>query len=72
MEEEIVNKVSQSGLVTIDLEAFYPQGERVLFDIKDLLFQGLILREKDFREYIKNEDWNKYKDKYKDKDKHIY
>ena len=64
MEEEIVNKVSQSGLVTIDLEAFYPQGERVLFDIKDLLFQGLILREKDFREYIKNEDWNKYKDKY--------
>lgn len=64
MEDEIINKVSQSGLVTIDLEAFYPQGERVLFDIKDLLFQGLILREKDFREYIKNEDWNKYKDKY--------
>jgi len=64
MEEQIVNKVSQSGLLTIDLEAFYPQGERVLFDIKDLLFQGLILREKDFREFIKNEDWNKYKDKY--------
>lgn len=64
MENEIVNKVSQSGIVTIDLEAFYPRGERILFDIKDLLFQGLILREKDFREYIKNEDWNKYKDKY--------
>ena len=64
MEEQIVNKVSQSGLLTIDLEAFYPQGERVLFDITDLLFQGLILREKDFREFIKNEDWNKYKDKY--------
>lgn len=64
MSEEIINKVSQSGLVTIDLEAFYPEGERVLFDIKDLLFQGLILREKDFREFIKNEDWNKYKDKY--------
>lgn len=64
MENEIVNKVSQSGIITIDLEAFYPQGERVLFDIKDLLYQGLILREKDFREYIKNEDWNKYKDKY--------
>lgn len=64
MENEIINKVSQSGLVTIDLEAFYPEGERILFDIKDQLFQGLILREKDFREFIKNEDWNKYKNKY--------
>lgn len=60
----IINKVAQSGLITIDLESFYPQGERVLFDIKDLLFQGLILKEKDFREFIKNEDWSKYKDKY--------
>ncbi len=64
MENEISNKVAQSGLVTIDLEEYYPAGERFLFDIKDLLFQGLILREKDFREYIKNEDWTKYKDKY--------
>lgn len=64
MENEIINKVSQSGLVTIDLEEFYLPGERVLFDIKDLLFQGLILREKDFRDYIKNENWSKYKDKY--------
>lgn len=64
MEKDIVNKVSQSGLITIDLETFYPEGERVLFDIKDLLFQGLILKEKDFREFIRNEDWNKYKDKY--------
>lgn len=64
MENGIINKVSQSGLITIDLEEYYPAGERVLFDIKDLLFQGLILREKDFREFIKNEDWSKYKDKY--------
>jgi hypothetical protein len=64
MENEIVNKVSQSGLITIDLEEYYPEGERVLFDIKDQLFQGLILREKDFREFIKNEDWSKYKNKY--------
>lgn len=64
MENEIVNKVSQSGIITIDLEAFYPEGERILFDIKNLLFQGLILREKDFREYLKNENWNKYRDKY--------
>lgn len=61
---EILNKVALSGIITIDLEEFYPQGERVLFDIKDLLFQGLILREKDFREFIKNEDWTKYKNKY--------
>ncbi|MBA3705056.1 MAG: DUF2480 family protein, partial [Bacteroidetes bacterium] len=60
----ITNKVAQSGLITIDLETFYPQGERVLFDIKNLLFQELILKEKDFREFIKNEDWIKYKDKY--------
>lgn len=61
---EIINKVALSGIITIDLEEFYPQGERVLFDIKDLLFQGLILREKDFREFVKNEDWIKYKNKY--------
>ena len=64
MSDTIINKVAQSGLVTIDLETFYPQGERVVLDIKSLLFQGLILKEKDFREFIKNEDWSKYKDKY--------
>lgn len=64
MEKEITNKVAESGIITIDLEEYYPKGERVLFDIKDLLFQGLILKEKDFREFIKNEDWKKYKDKY--------
>jgi len=64
MENEILNKVALSGIITINLEEFYPQGERVLFDIKDLLFQGLILREKDFREFVKNEDWRKYTDKY--------
>lgn len=64
MENEIVNKVAQSGLVTIDLEDFYSEGERVLFDIKDLLFQGLILREKDLREFVAKEDWSKYKNKF--------
>lgn len=64
MPSEIINKVEESGLITFDLETLYPKGERVLFDIKDLLFQGLILREKDFREYVKNEGWAKYKDKY--------
>ena len=64
MENQIINKVALSGIITIDLEEFYPQGERVLFDIKDLLFQELILREKELREFVKNEDWTKYKNKY--------
>jgi hypothetical protein len=62
--EEILNKVANSGLVTIDLGELYPPGDRVLLDIKDQLFQGLILREKDFREFIKTHDWSQYKDKY--------
>lgn len=60
----IINKVELSGIITIDLEDFYPPGERVVFDLKDLLFQGLILREKDLREFVKNQDWSKYKDTY--------
>lgn len=62
--DEIVNKVAQSGIITVDLEEYYPEGKRVLLDIKPLLFQELILKEKDFREFIKNEDWSKYKDCY--------
>lgn len=64
MDNEIVNKVANSGLVTIDLEAFYVKGERVLFDIRPLLFQGLILKEKDFREFLKQENWARYQDQY--------
>lgn len=64
MEDQLINKVAQSGLITIDLEEFYPPGERVVFDIKAFLFQELILREKDFREAMKNHDWNAYTDKY--------
>ena len=64
MPEEIINKVAQSGLTELNLEDYYPQGERVLYDMKDRLFQELILKEKDFRDYIRAEDWSKYKDKY--------
>lgn len=63
MSDEIINKVANSGLITIDLEEFYPKGERVLFDIKPLLFHELILKEKDFREFIKQHNWADYKDK---------
>lgn len=62
--EEITNRVANSGLITIDLGEMYPAGERVLIDIKDQLFQGLILREKDFRDFIATHDWSQYKDKY--------
>lgn len=64
MENEITNKVATSGIITIDLEEFYPAGERKLIDIKPQLFQELILREKDFREYIKTTDWSVYQDCY--------
>jgi len=62
MEEEIINRVAESGLIEINLEDYYPKGERVLIDVKKNLFHGLILKEKDFREFIKNEDWKKYQD----------
>ena len=62
--EPIINKVAQSGLVTIDLEELYPEGERVLFDLTPWLFQELILKEKDFREHLKNHDWSQYKNKF--------
>ncbi len=60
----IENKVEKSGLITFNLEDFYPKGERIAFDIAGVLFQGLILREKDFREFIKTNDWSVYQDKY--------
>ena len=63
IQENIINKVSQSGLVTLDPAQFYAPGERVVYDIKDNLFHGLILREKDFREFVKGHDWAQYQDK---------
>jgi len=60
IQETFVNKVAQSGLVTLDPASFYPQGERVIYDIKDNLFMELMLREKDFREFVKTHDWSQY------------
>ena len=64
MAEEIINRVANSSLITIDLEDYYPEGNRILFDIKDWLYEGLVLREKDFREFVKTHDWNQYQDSY--------
>lgn len=63
-EKEIVNRVSQSSLITFDLEQYYQSGDRVLIDIKDQLYGGLILREKEFREFIKSHDWSMYQNKF--------
>lgn len=57
-EKEIVNRVASSPLVLLDLETYYHPAERVLLDIKDHLFQGVILREKDFRAFVKEYDWS--------------
>ncbi len=63
MEDEIVNRVVNSSLITLNLEDFYDKGERIIYDIKQNLFQELILKEKDFREFVKNHDWTQYKAK---------
>lgn len=54
MSDLLINKVAESGIITIDLSTFVPKRPIVVFDIKDHLFMGLILKEKDFREALKN------------------
>lgn len=64
MSEEIINRVANSKLITLNLEDYYPAGNRVLFDIKDWLFEGFVLREKDFRTQVAEFNWSQYKDTY--------
>ncbi|UII77496.1 DUF2480 family protein [Flagellimonas sp. HMM57] len=61
---EIVNRVAQSKLITFDLEELYPEGKRTVLDIKDWLYEGFILREKEFRSYLEAVDWAVYQDNY--------
>jgi hypothetical protein len=61
---DIVNKVAKSPLITFNLEDYYPKGKRVQIDIKEWLFQGIILKEKDFRLELKAHDWEQYQDTY--------
>lgn len=63
MSDVIINKVAESALTELDLEKYYPKGEVAVFDIKEYLFMGLILKEKDFREALKNKDFTIYQDK---------
>lgn len=55
--------MAESGLVTLDLENYFPRGEVAVFDMKDHLFMGMVLKEKDFREALKNMNWEKYRDR---------
>ena len=62
--EEIVNKVANSVLEVFDLEDYYPKGVRAQIDISQWLIEGFLLKEKDFREQLKNHDWSQYQDQY--------
>jgi len=64
MADEIINRVANSKLITVNLEDYYPQGNRVLFDIKDWLFEGFVLREKDFRAKALEFNWEQYQGAY--------
>jgi len=64
MEDEIINKVANNVLEVFDLEDYYPKGIRTQIDISQWLLEGFLLREKDFREALKNHDWSQYQDQY--------
>ncbi|AWH84370.1 hypothetical protein HYN59_04235 [Flavobacterium album] len=63
-EQEIINRVAGSVLQVFDLEDYYPEGERVALDISGWLWEGFVLREKEFREALKNHDWQQYNGKF--------
>nr|WP_321233686.1 DUF2480 family protein [uncultured Psychroserpens sp.] len=64
MADEIINRVAQSQLMVVDLEDYYPEGKRVIFDIKDWLYEGFVLKEKDFRQLAKDYDWSKHQNQF--------
>jgi hypothetical protein len=63
MSTPIINKVAQSELITLDPVQFLPKGDSIVFDLKEFLFMGMILKEKDFREAMKGLKWQTYQDK---------
>ncbi len=64
MSKEIINRVANSKIITIDLEDYYPNGQRHLLDIKNWLYKGLVLREKEFRSFVDKFEWAKFNDGY--------
>lgn len=63
VDKPLVNRVAESGIITLNLEDFFPKGEMAVFDLKDYLFMEMILKEKDFREALKAHDWTQYEGK---------
>ncbi|HET6996210.1 MAG TPA: DUF2480 family protein [Chitinophagaceae bacterium] len=63
MNDPIINKVAESGLITVDPADYYPKQEVKTFDLKDFLFMGMILKEKEFRQALKELDWEQFRDK---------
>jgi len=63
MSEVLINRVTESLLTTVDLEEYFPKTEVAVFDLQPFLFMGLILKEKDFREALKNYDWTPFENK---------
>jgi len=64
MEEPIINRVNQSGLIQLDLETMRTPGDRIFFDLAPLLFMGLALKEKEYREFLAGHNWSAYQDKF--------
>lgn len=64
MQEEIKNRVTESKLITFDLEDFYPEGNRIELDISQFLFEGILLKEKDFRASVNDHNWEQYQSNY--------
>ena len=64
MDDQIINRVALSKLMVVDLEDYYPEGKRFIFDIKDWLYEGLVLREKEFRQHVIDYDWSQHQDQY--------
>ncbi|PJE46180.1 MAG: hypothetical protein CUR34_11050 [Sediminibacterium sp.] len=62
--EPIINKVAESGIISLDLETYFSKEKLIVFDLKDYLFMGLILKEKDFRAALITTDWEKFRDSY--------
>tara|TARA_B110000263_G_C15275898_1_gene495846 strand:+ start:1183 stop:1695 length:513 start_codon:yes stop_codon:yes gene_type:complete len=60
MEDQIINRIKESNLITLDLEELYPDNPRAEFDLSKWLDNGTVLREKVFRAYAKSHDWSKY------------
>ncbi len=64
IENKVEKRMQKGGVKELDLGSFHTPGERVLYDIKEDLYEGVILKEEDFREKVKAHDWSQYQGKF--------